>query len=251
MKGWIMKGPKLFLKGFADTMPLGIGVSIYGIVYGVLGGKAGLSVWEVAALSAFVFAGASQIAAVQMIALGSSPLSIIFTVFTINLRHFLFAASLAPYMKNISQKMKAFSSFFITDEVYAVTYSYFRSNKPSLPYMLGSGLNIYTFWGAAGVIGYLFGYAIPPQLNYVFDFAFVAAFTGMLVPMIKDASVLVTVAVSAVISVFGALYLHGKWYILIAGVAASFAGFASGGAFGQHEQLDMIRETDEGRAGNE
>ena len=57
---------------------------------------------------------------------------------------------------------------------------------PSVFYFLGSGLAIYLFWGSAGLLGYLFGNIIPPQLNYIFDFAFVAAFLGMLVPMIKD-----------------------------------------------------------------
>ena len=54
-----MKKFNEIMRGFIDTIPLGISVAIYGLVYGVLGGKAGLSVIEVAAMSMFVFAGAS------------------------------------------------------------------------------------------------------------------------------------------------------------------------------------------------
>jgi len=50
--------------------------------------KSGLSIFETVAMSAFVFAGASQMTAVQMIAIGSSPVSVIITVLIINLRHF-------------------------------------------------------------------------------------------------------------------------------------------------------------------
>ena len=76
------------VKGFIDTIPLGICASIYGLVYGMMACKSGLSIFETVAMSAFVFAGASQMTAVQMIAIGSSPVSVIITVLIINLRHF-------------------------------------------------------------------------------------------------------------------------------------------------------------------
>ena len=156
------------------------------VVYGVMACKAGLSIFESAAMSAIVFAGASQMTAVQMIAIGSSPFSIIITVLIINLRHFLMAASIAPYLKNESNKMKMINSFFMTDESYAVAYSRFQSGKSTSHYFLGSGLNLYVLWGLSGIIGYFFGNMISSQLNYIFDFAFVAAFIGMVIPMAKD-----------------------------------------------------------------
>lgn len=213
------------LKGFTDTLPVGISVAIYGLVYGVLGGKTGLTVFEVAALSMFVFAGASQIAAVQMIALGSNPISIIITIFIVNLRHYLMAASISPFMEGVSTRLRMLCSFFMTDESYAVTYSHFQKNKPSSWYFLGSGLNIYILWGMAGIVGYLFGNAIPANVGYIFDFAFVAAFIGMLLPMVKDIPVIMTVLASIIISLLGSKYLPGKWYIIFAGIGSSLIGF--------------------------
>lgn len=223
-----MKKLDELVKGFVDTIPLGISVAIYGLVYGVLGGKAGLTAFEVAAMSLFIFAGASQIAVVQLVALGSNPISIIITVFIINLRHYLLAASISPYLKEVSTRMKLVNAYFMTDESYAVTYSHFQKNKPSSLYFLGSGLNIYLFWGASGVLGCFFGDILPPQINYIFDFAFVAAFIGMLVPMVKDIPVAVTVVISGIISIVGAKLIPGKWYIIVAAVLASLAGFLTG-----------------------
>lgn len=216
---------KEIVKGFVDTIPLGISTSIYGVVYGVMACKAGLTIFETIAMSAFVFAGASQMTAVQMIAIGSSPLSIIVTVLIINLRHFLLAASLSPYLKNVSRKMKMINAFFMTDESYAVTYSHFQKAPAKSLYFLGSGLNIYILWGASGVVGYFFGNIISSQLSYIFDFAFVAAFIGMIIPMIKDSPAVVTVLVSAVISIIGSQMIPGKWYIIAAGIGASLAGY--------------------------
>lgn len=213
------------LKGFIDTIPLGISALIFGIVYGVMSCKAGLSILEMMAMSAIVFAGASQMTAVQMIAIGSSPLSIIVTVLIINLRHFLLAASISPYLKEESTKRKMLNAFFMTDESYAVTYSRFQTNQPSSSYFLGSGLNIYLFWGLSGLIGYFFGNIISSELNYIFDFAFIAAFIGMIVPMVKDFPVVATIVTSGVISIIGTQMLPGKWYIIIAGILASLAGY--------------------------
>ena len=41
-----------------------------------------------------------------MIAQGAAPLSIIMTVYIVNLRHYLMAASIAPYLKDTSKKTK-------------------------------------------------------------------------------------------------------------------------------------------------
>lgn len=226
--GWTVKDEKdyrIFLKGFIDTMPLGISTLIYGVVYGVMASKAGLSIFETIGMSAFIFVGASQMTAVQMIAIGSSPISIIITVLIINLRHLLLAASISPYLKDVSKKMKMINAFLMTDESYAVTYSHFQTNKPSSIYFLGSGINIYILWGSAGVIGFFFGNIISPQLNYIFDFAFVAAFIGMIVPMIKDFPTVATVVTSAVVSITGSQLITGKWYIIIAALLASTAGY--------------------------
>ena len=216
---------KIIANGFIDTIPLGISTSIYGLVYGVMASQAGLSVFETLAMSAVVFAGASQLTAVQMIAIGSGTISVIITVFIINLRHYLMAASISPYIKHEPVYKRMVNAFFMTDESYAVTYSYFQKGSPSSSYFLGSGLNIYLFWGSSGVIGYFFGNMITPELSYIFDFAFVAAFIGMIVPMVKTRPALVTVIASAVISLAGSLVIPGKWYIIIAGLGASLAGF--------------------------
>ncbi len=220
-----MKRFALFFKGFRDTLPLGISVFLYGIVYGVLAQKIHLSIWATLFMSLGVFAGASQMTAVQMLMAGCGSWMVIITVFIVNLRHYLMAASLAPYLKGHSKPAKLINAYFMTDESYAVTYSYYQQNKPSALYFLGSGLSVYIFWCSSGVFGYFCGNIIPPQLGHALDFAFAAAFIGMLAPLIIDWPVAITVLTAAVISVIGSAYLPGKWYIIIAAIVASGSGF--------------------------
>ena len=199
-----------FRNGFISTAPLGISVFIYGIVFGILSQKTGLSILETLAMSAFIFAGASQMTAVQMISQGANPLSIIITVWIINLRHFLMAASLSPYLKKTPARVRMINAHFMTDESYAATYSCFQQHQPSAMFFFGSGFNIYVFWLAATLTGFLCGNIIPGQVKYILDFAFAAAFIGMLIPLIKDFPTIVTVLVSTIISIWGYLNLPGK-----------------------------------------
>ncbi|HBF39233.1 MAG TPA: branched-chain amino acid ABC transporter permease [Firmicutes bacterium] len=212
-------------KGFKDTLPLGISVFLYGIVYGVLTHKLHFSIWATLFMSLAVFAGASQMTAVQMLMAGCGPWMIIITVLIVNLRHYLMAASLSPYLKGYSKPVKLINAYFMTDESYAVTYSCYQRVRPSALYFLGSGLSVYIFWCSSGVFGYYCGNFIPVQLGHALDFAFAAAFIGMLTPLVVDWPVAITVLLAAVISVIGSLYLPGKWYIIIAAVVASGSGF--------------------------
>lgn len=237
-----MKRKEAFIKGFTDTIPLGISVSIYGVVYGVLGAKTGLSIYTILGLSLFVFAGASQIISVQMLAQSCSVFSIVMTIFIVNLRHYLMAASISPHLSKVSNKMKMVNAYFMTDESYAVSYTHFQKDEASPFYFLGSGLNIYLFWGASGVIGYFFGNFIPKELNYIFDFAFVASFIAMLVPMVKDVQTIAVVIASGFLSIIISKNVPGKWYILIASIAASFVGYFINQLVNRASESDFIGE---------
>lgn len=214
-----------FMKGLMDALPLGVSVFIYGIVFGVLSQKAGLSFFATLCMSCFIFAGASQMTAVQMISGGGNPFTIIVTVFIINLRHFLMAASLTPSLKEQSTGFKLAGAYFLTDESYALTYSYYQDHSPSPFFFLGCSLNIYLFWVAATIAGFLFGNILPDQVKYILDFAFVATFIGMLVPLIANFPTIIAVVISAIVSIWGSLHLPGKWYIILAVLISSFSGY--------------------------
>src|SRR5690606_22019569 len=55
-----------FLLGARVMAPIAVSIAAYGLVWGVLARQAGLSVSEVALMSALVFAGASQFVALEM-----------------------------------------------------------------------------------------------------------------------------------------------------------------------------------------
>jgi branched-subunit amino acid transport protein len=57
-----------FIRGFKSGIPIAIGVASYGLVFGILSRQAGLELLPSLCMSAFVFAGASQFVALDMLA---------------------------------------------------------------------------------------------------------------------------------------------------------------------------------------
>lgn len=221
------------VQGFLDTIPLGIGVTIYGLVYGLLGRQGNLPLWLVLGMSLLVFAGSSQIVAAQMLISGAGPLAAMATVLVVNLRHIVMAADVAAYIPEATVPQKLVNAFFLTDESYAASSAHFRLQAdPHQPgntaYMRGCGLNIYLFWALSTLLGYLFGNLVPAAVQPAFGFAMAAAFLTMLLPILRDWPTLAAALVAAVTAVCGAVYLPGKWYVLLAALTGSLTGFLCG-----------------------
>ena len=78
-------------------MPLVVGAIPFGIIFGAVAVNSGLGAATTAALSLFVFAGASQFVAAGLVASGAGLFVIVLTTFVVNLRHSLYAVTLAPF----------------------------------------------------------------------------------------------------------------------------------------------------------
>lgn len=221
---------RYILPGFIETIPLGIGVTIYGLVYGMMSRQSNIPLWVVLGLSLIVFAGSSQMVAVDMIASGAGVLPVMITVLTVNLRHIVMAADISRFTGGSSARSKVFSAFFLTDEAYAVSYSHFQKcESGGTAYVFGCGLNIYLFWSMSGVIGYFCGTLLPELFRPALGFAMAAAFLSMLIPIIKNRSALAAVITSAIVAVAGNMLLPGKWYIILAALAGSVVGYLFSG----------------------
>ena len=117
-----------FFYGMKDTSPLLIGAAPFGIIYGVLATGAGIPVVMAQAISLIVFAGSAQFIAAQLIGAGASGMVIVLTTFIINLRHALYSASIAPYVKDLPRAWKWVLSYLLTDEAFAVAITHYRDN---------------------------------------------------------------------------------------------------------------------------
>ena len=211
------------------TIPLVVGAIPFGIIFGALASTVGLSSSGTQAMSLFVFAGSAQFIAAGLIANGTSLLVIIITTLVVNLRHMLYAASLAPHTKNLPQRWLLPLGFWLTDESFVVVIERYRKTDQSPNkhwFFLGSAVFMYTNWQLCTFIGILTGQWIDDPLKWGLDFAMIATFIGMLVPMVRDKAVLIAVLTSGIF----ALLLRGlpnKIGLIMAALIGVSAGMAA------------------------
>ncbi len=105
-----------FWAGVRAEFPLLVGVFPFGLIYGVLAIDAGLSISQAQSMSWIVFAGSSQFLASQLVHAAVPGMVIVLTIAIVNLRHLLYSASLAPYLRKLSSGWKLLLAYLLTDE---------------------------------------------------------------------------------------------------------------------------------------
>ena len=153
-----------FWTGVRQELPLQLGVVPFGLVFGVLGLASGLSPLQTILLSSVLFGGASQVVFAQLWGVGVPAPIVGASVSVINLRHALYSASMAPYLRTLPLRWRIPLAYLLTDEAYAVSINRF-TNEPASPYqhyhLLGTGLTLWVCWQIATITGVVFGATIP------------------------------------------------------------------------------------------
>lgn len=178
---------KMFWIGVRAELPLLIGIFPFGMIYGALALNAGLSIGAAQMMSSIVFAGSSQFVASQLVHDAAPGFVIVLTIAVVNLRHMLYSASLAPYLKDLSLKWKALLSYLLTDEAYAPSILHYEREgvQPfSHWYLLGAGFSLWFIWQVSTAVGIFLGTAIPE--GWHLDFALPLTFIAMVVPILKN-----------------------------------------------------------------
>ena len=173
--------------GVKAISPILLGVIPFAMIVGVFAVDAGLTQLEGIGMTAIVYAGASQLAAIQMLVERSALPVLILTVWVINLRFLLYSASLGEHFKDLSLGWKLLFSYLITDQGFAVSVVEFEENKekPGKRYFyLGASLIMWLVFFLATGVGVLVGASVPASWNL--DFAFPLSFMGLVVPTLKD-----------------------------------------------------------------
>ena len=202
-----------FTQGTRDMLPMLLGAMPFGIIFGSLAGAAGLDPLQTLGMSALVFAGSAQFIAISLLSGGAGVAVVLLTTVVVNLRHALYSASLQPYVRHLPKRWRMPLAFWLTDEAYAVVQQrYLRGDQAEYRhwYFLGAALAMYVNWLACTLIGVLFGRAIPNIGDWGLDFAMLATFIGIVVPMLRNRPQVAAALVAAGV----ALICHGLPYKL-------------------------------------
>lgn len=215
-----------FWLGVRDELPMMLGVIPFGLVFGVLGVTSGLTPLQTIMMSSILFGGASQVVFVQLWASNIPALVVGGSVSVINLRHALYSASMASYLRPLPLRWRVILGYLLTDEAYAISIRRFM-NKPYSPnqhfHLLGAGLTLWISWQCATITGVLAGTSIPPE--WALGFAIPLTFIAIVAPAITSRADLAACITAGTIAITGQDLPFKIWIVLaaIGGIAAGWS----------------------------
>lgn len=212
-----------FLAGIQAQSPLMIGVIPFGMIYGALAIQMKLPADIAQGMSSIIFAGSAQFVGAPLLATAAPGIIVVLTVFVINLRHTLYSASLAPYMKPLHPLWKMALAYLLTDEAYAIAISHYRAEGDARLkhwYFLGTSLTLWLTWQSSTALGILIGAQVPA--NWSFDFAMPLTFIALVMPMLKNRAYGFAALVAGTVGVLaiGLPYKLGLMLAAVMGIAA-------------------------------
>jgi 4-azaleucine resistance transporter AzlC len=163
------------------------------MIYGVLALAAGLPPGAAQAMSSVIFAGSSQFVATQLIGAGAPEAVIFITAVVVNLRHALYSASIAPYLRCLKPYWKVLLAYLLTDEAYAVSINHYQQTEEEVDcrrpdqrhwFLFGAGLGLWSTWQLSTAVGIFLGAQVPS--SWSLDFTLALTFIAILVPALKD-----------------------------------------------------------------
>lgn len=166
-----------------DSILLSVAVGIVGITFGVLAEASGLSLPQSVAMSALVFTGASQFAAVTVISAGGTEFAAVASGMVLALRNGFYGPSVAPLFST-SKLKKLASSQFVIDETTAMATAQTTPEIARKAFWTTAAW-LYTLWNVGTVVGVLAGNVIADASVWGLDAAFPAAFVALIVPHIR------------------------------------------------------------------
>ena len=210
--------------GAASVAPMLVGVVPFGLVAGASPVAKGLGGGAAIGFSTIVFAGASQLAAIDVLGDGGSALVAVVAACTINLRMLLYSASLAPYLVDVPVADRLFGAYVLTDQAYAVSINRWSTVPddplPRVPFYLGAGLTLWVSWQLATIAGVLGGSAVPDDIPL--DFAVPLVFLVLLIPALASAPAVVA-AVAGGTAAVGVAEAGGGDLAILAGALCGIA----------------------------
>jgi len=211
--------------GATAIAPMLLGVVPFGLVAGAAPVAEGFDGWAAVGLSTLVFAGASQLAIVDVLSDSGSAVVAILAALTINLRMVLYSASLAPYLGHESTGRCLGAAYLLNDQVYALSVPRWAADDRAegrLAFYMGAAVLLWVGWVAATIAGVVLGAAVPDSVPL--DFAVPLVFLVLLVPVIVDRPSTVAAVTGGLVAVVAAEAGAGPLSMIVGAVAGIAAG---------------------------
>ena len=214
---------KGFVYGLQNSMSIGIGYAPVALTFGILALQSGLTIWEAGFMSLFVFAGASQFIALQLIGQGATIWVIGLTTFIVNIRHILMSFSMIRFFSGISLGRLSFLAQGLTDESFVLNSKLLEgisTAEERSRVALGVNIGAYLSWVIFTFIGAWLGNKMTITFSG-FNFALLALFIVLTVGILNRNNIFAYLFAGS-LAIILKIVVPGKMYLLLSvGIAAT------------------------------
>jgi len=230
-----------FLAAFKACLPVLPGVLAFGAISGVAMVAAGMPYYLAMLMSVLVYAGNSQLAALQLVTSGT-PLAIaILAALVINLRFSIYSLSIAPHLAAAGPRWRPLLSYVLSDNGYAMAlrgYERSMGAADKVWYYFGCCAAIWITWQIGTLGGVLLGARIPA--GWHLEFSIVLTFLGIVAPTIRDRAVAAAACAAGVAAVL-AWPLPLRLGLLLAAAAGIATGMLVESLSARYARMDQVQ----------
>lgn len=150
-------------------MPISSFVFVFGLAFGLAARETGLAQVEVLVMSAVVFAGTAQFAALDLWGAQVPLLPLLATTLAINGRMLLMGATLYPWLRLIRPGRRYAAVVTLSDANWAMCLNDLQQGRNNIGTLVGGGLALWLTWQAGTLAGLLVGAGIPAPSTFGLD----------------------------------------------------------------------------------
>lgn len=216
-----------FRDGARAMLPAQPGLIAFGLVVGALAAQRGFSGGEAVAMSAFVYAGLSQMISLQVwpdVLTPAAAASLVLVTAIVNLRFLLLSAAMRPWFGGLPPWQSYPLLSINTDAGFIVAMRYREAGGSDLGFYLGGALLCWVMWVIATIPGFLLGASIGSPARFGFDVVMPAFFVAMLVPMWRGPRRAVPWVAAGAVALAVDWLSDGYWFLIAGALAGSIAG---------------------------
>lgn len=226
-----------------DGLIVGFATGLFAVGFGVLATSAGLSVAQTMAMSLLVFTGASQFAAVGVIAAGGSPATAIGSALLLAARNGFYSMTMTQHIRGSVAK-RAVAAHVTIDESTALGLAQDDPADVEGAFWAG-GLSVFVFWNLGTLIGAVGGQAIGDPNALGLDAAFPAGFISLAAGSVRHTAGRIAAATGFAIALIAVPFTRPGMPILLAAAGAAIALAIAGPAFLESTSNDSGSEEEE------
>ncbi len=174
-------------RGVRQGVPLLLGIIPFGLVVGVISLGRGLSLAETLLMSGVVFAGASQLLALELWTEPVDILAVAVAALVVNIRMVPLGAALSFWLDHL-KGWRLWGSLFVTvDHSFALAVAENRAGGRDAGFLFGLGVFTWFGWVLAAGAGHVMGSVVALPADHPLFFAATASFVAILAALWRDA----------------------------------------------------------------